>query len=41
MEFFPRKRHSEILVCEKVFRPPPQLGARSPPLMGGIGSTAC
>ena len=31
MEIFQKKRHSEILVREKVFRPP-KLGARSPPL---------
>jgi len=29
--FFLRKRHSEILICETNFRPP-KLGARSPPL---------
>jgi len=32
MDFFPKKPHSEILVREKVFRPP-KLGARSPPLL--------
>ena len=31
MEFFPRKRHSEILVCEIFFRPK-KLGDRSPPM---------
>jgi len=32
--FLPKKRHSEILVRENVFRPP-KLGAKSPPL-GGV-----
>ena len=31
--FFRKKRHSEILVREKFLRPPPKLGARSPPLV--------
>jgi len=34
-KFFPKKRHSEILVREKVFRPP-KLGARSPPLQNPL-----
>jgi len=32
--FFPKKRHSEILVREQFFRPP-KLGARYPPLAAG------
>ena len=32
MEFFSEKPHSEILVREKIVRPP-KLGARSPPLL--------
>jgi len=30
-KIFSEKRHSEILVRDKIFRPP-KLGARSPPL---------
>jgi len=37
MEFFPKKRHSEIFGLQ-IFSRPPKLGARSPP--SGVPSTS-